>query len=145
MCNHDKSSPHVLTGRAIPGGELKVVAGSLVKPGDAINICYGGGMAGNDRFIQDYGFLDTSSPLAYRFVAQQLVGKRRMVEGANANRFMTPTDMDDALTALRRTTMAQDEALLQEETTATTDPSIQSAIQFRLGVKKELSKYIVMQ
>ena len=39
MCNHDRSSPHVLTGRAVPGGELKVVAGATVKEGDQINIC----------------------------------------------------------------------------------------------------------
>ena len=50
MCNHDRASPHVLTGRAIPGGELKVVAGENVAAGDQINICYGGGVAGNDRF-----------------------------------------------------------------------------------------------
>jgi len=52
MCNHDRSSPHILSGRAVPGGELKVVAGSPVKEGDPINICYGGGVAGNDRFLQ---------------------------------------------------------------------------------------------
>jgi hypothetical protein len=52
MCNHDRSSPHILSGRAVPGGELKVVAGAPVKEGDPINICYGGGVAGNDRFLQ---------------------------------------------------------------------------------------------
>ena len=52
MCNHDRGSPHVLSGRAVPGGELKVVAGAPVKEGDQVNICYGGGMVGNDRFLQ---------------------------------------------------------------------------------------------
>ena len=58
MCNHDRSSPHILSGRAVPGGELKVVAGAPVKDGDAINICYGGGMAGNDRFLQGMSILN---------------------------------------------------------------------------------------
>ena len=52
LCNHDRKSPHILSGRAVPGGELKIIAGSSVKAGEAINICYGGGMAGNDRFLQ---------------------------------------------------------------------------------------------
>ena len=39
MCNHDRSSQHILSGRAVPGGELKVVAGAPVKEGDPINIC----------------------------------------------------------------------------------------------------------
>ena len=52
MCNHDRSSAHILSGRAVPGGELKVVAGAAVKEGDPIDICYGGGMAGNDRLLQ---------------------------------------------------------------------------------------------
>jgi hypothetical protein len=52
MCNHDRSSPHILTGRAVPGSELKVVAGASIKEGDAIDIGYGGGVAGNDRFLQ---------------------------------------------------------------------------------------------
>ena len=52
MCNHDRASSHILSGRAVPGGELKVVAGASVKEGDPINICYGGGVAGNDRFLQ---------------------------------------------------------------------------------------------
>ena len=49
MCNHDRSSPHVLSGRAVPGGTLRVVAGADIAPGEQINICYGGGVAGNDR------------------------------------------------------------------------------------------------
>lgn len=52
LCNHDRNSPHILSGRAVPGGELKIIAGASVKAGEAINICYGGGMAGNDRFLQ---------------------------------------------------------------------------------------------
>lgn len=30
MCNHDRDSPHILSGRAVPGGTLKVIAGKTV-------------------------------------------------------------------------------------------------------------------
>jgi hypothetical protein len=139
MCNHDRSSPHVLTGRAVPGGELKVVAGAPVQAGEQINICYGGGVAGNDRFLQDYGFLD--STVAYNIVAQQLLGKKRMLEGDSAGRTMSIIDRDATMEKLRQTTMKQDEELLEKET----DSSLRSAIQYRLGVKKALSKFIIME
>jgi hypothetical protein len=134
MCNHDRSSPHVLTGRAIPGGELKVVAGAAVSAGDQINICYGGGVAGNDRFIQDYGFLDNEN--AFNIVAQQLLGKRRLVEGASAGRSIAIVDREASLEQLRSTTIEQDEALLE-----CTQGAVRSAIQYRIGVKKALTKY----
>eukprot|EP00978_Attheya_sp_CCMP212_P045603 scaffold352706_cov29-Attheya_sp.AAC.1 len=74
MCNHNQSSPHnILTGRAVPGGHLKVVAGAPVAGGQPIHICYGGGVAGNDRFMQDYGFLD-DSPQGFDSVAERLSG-----------------------------------------------------------------------
>jgi hypothetical protein len=142
MCNHDRSSLHVLTGRAVPGGELKVVAGAAVKEGDQINICYGGGMAGNDRFLQDYGFLDTSADdKAYHMVAQQLVGKGRRVEGAGAGRVISEPDRERTLQQLRSTTMAEDEKLLESETV----PALRAAYNYRLSVKKALSKSIVIQ
>jgi hypothetical protein len=142
MCNHDRSSPHVLTGRAVPGGELKVVAGAIVKEGDQINICYGGGQAGNDRFLQDYGFLDTSSDdTGYNMVAQQILGKRRILEGVGAGGLMMEADVERTMEQLRSSTMPLDEKLLGTET----DPTIRAAIQYRLGVKKALSKFVVMQ
>jgi hypothetical protein len=139
MCNHDRSSPHVLTGRAVPGGELKVVAGAPVQAGEQINICYGGGVAGNDRFLQDYGFLD--SEIAFNIVAQQLLGKKRILEGANAGRTISSIDREAAIERLQMTTILQDQDLLEKET----DPAVKSAIQFRLGVKKALSKSIDME
>ena len=139
MCNHDRSSPHVLTGRAVPGGELKVVAGAPVQAGEQINICYGGGVAGNDRFIQDYGFLDSEA--AYNIVAQQLLGKQRILEGAGAGRTMSSVDREAAMEKMRQTTMAQDEDLLE----LGSDAALKSAIQYRLGVKKALSKFIIME
>ena len=71
MCNHDRRSPHVLTGRAAPGGVLKVLAGKDVKKGEQVCIRYGGGGEGNDRFIQDYGFIDDCEE-AFDIVAKDL-------------------------------------------------------------------------
>mmetsp|Transcript_4229 Transcript_4229/g.10528 ORF Transcript_4229/g.10528 Transcript_4229/m.10528 type:complete len:510 (-) Transcript_4229:232-1761(-) len=158
MCNHDRSSTHILTGRAVPGGELKVVAGSKVSEGDPINIVYGGGNAGNNRFIQDYGFIDTTRSgsskkllmkdssvddnddnnvaAAFTMVAQELVGKRRAVEGASANRYLSQTDRTRSLDALSETTIEDDERLLADET----DSSLISAYRYRIGVKRALSK-----
>ncbi|KAL3942310.1 MAG: hypothetical protein SGBAC_003483 [Bacillariaceae sp.] len=142
MCNHDRSSPHILTGRAAPGGELKVVAGSTVKEGEQINICYGGGQAGNDRFLQDYGFLDVGvDDKAYTMVAQQLLGKRRVVEGVRAGKLMSIADQETTLELLRSTAIEDDKKLLE----LTTDPSLKASISYRLGVKQALSKFIVMQ
>jgi hypothetical protein len=139
MCNHDRASPHILTGRAMPGGELKVVAGENVASGDQINICYGGGVAGNDRFIQDYGFLDRNVA-AFDIVAQQLLGKRRVTEGASAGKNIALADMERTLERLRETHMEQDAQLLE----TTTDEQIRSAIEYRLGLKRALSKYMIM-
>lgn len=139
MCNHDRSSPHVLTGRAVPGGELKVTAGAPIQAGEQVNICYGGGVAGNDRFLQDYGFLDSDA--AYDIVAQELLGKRRIMEGAGGGRTIAAADMEKTLQQLRTTTIKHDEALLDSET----DSAIRSAIEYRLGVKRALSKYMVME
>lgn len=139
MCNHDRASPHVLTGRAVPGGELKVVAGAAVAAGDQINICYGGGVAGNDRFLQDYGFLD--STVAYNIVAQQILGKKRILEGASAGRSISIADREIVMEKLRQTTMEEDKKLLESES----DFAVKSAIQYRIGVKKALSKFVIMQ
>mmetsp|Transcript_16728 Transcript_16728/g.23607 ORF Transcript_16728/g.23607 Transcript_16728/m.23607 type:complete len:445 (+) Transcript_16728:303-1637(+) len=135
MCNHDRSSVHVLTGRAVPGGELKVVAGGPIKAGEQINICYGGGVAGNDRFVQDYGFLDHEE--AYKIVAMQLYGKQRILEGVGKGRTMIVTDREKTMEALESTTVQEDEEALSSEK----DPSIRSAIEYRIGVKKALEKY----
>ena len=139
MCNHDRSSPHVLTGRAVPGGELKVVAGAPIQAGEQVNICYGGGVAGNDRFLQDYGFLD--SEVAFNIVAQQLLGKKRILEGANAGRTISAVDREAAVTKLQETTMVQDQEVLEKES----DSAIKAAIQYRLGVKRALSKFIAIE
>jgi len=139
MCNHDRRSPHVLTGRAVPGGKLRVVAGATVPAGTAVHICYGGGVAGNDRFVQDYGFLDDHDE-GYALVAQELLGKRRIREGSRMGQTVSEADRERSLAALRATTMAQDQEALERET----DRQIRTAIQYRLGVKKALSKFIVM-
>eukprot|EP00804_Cyclotella_cryptica_P009004 CCRYP_003123-RA/>CCRYP_003123-RA protein AED:0.39 eAED:0.39 QI:0/0/0/1/1/1/2/0/129 len=63
MCNQDRDSPHILPGRAEPGGMLKVIAGADVKAGKAIDISYSGGVEGNNRLIQDYGFLHSGGSM----------------------------------------------------------------------------------
>jgi hypothetical protein len=137
MCNHDRTSPHMLTGRAISGGQLRVVAGATVQAGDAVSICYGGGVAGNDRFVQDYGFLDAAG---YDIVAQELLGKRRIREGAGAGRTVSAADRERSLDALRATTIRHDEEALLSEV----DPAIRTAIQYRLGLKRALSKFMII-
>jgi len=139
MCNHDRDSPHILTGRAMAGATLKVVAGVDVKAGDAINISYGGSVEGNDRFIQDYGFLDGGGSKergksevveAYKIVAKKLTGR---------NRALTKLTVDDqarALEALKATTLEQDQELLKSG--GITKHDERSAIEFRIGMKKAL-------
>jgi hypothetical protein len=139
MCNHQRESPHILTGRAEPGGRLRVVAGKHVKAGEPIEFCYGGGVAGNDRFLQDYGFLD-DHPMAYNIVAQELLGQRRIREGKRAGTTISEVDRERTLQALRTTTRSQDAALLEAET----DFQIRTAIRYRLELKNALAKYIVM-
>jgi len=136
MCNHDRSSPHILTGRAVSNGELKVVAGAPLKKGDAINICYGGGVAGNDRFIQDYGFSD-SNEVAFNIVAQQLLGKRRIVDGVGSGYVLSESDRLRSLKELDRTTVERDRDLLGTET----DKNLLAAYNYRIGIKMAISKY----
>ena len=86
---------------------------------------------------EDYGFLDTSdSNMAYDMVAQQLLGKRRLVEGAGAGRLMSETDRKRTIDQLKQTTIEEDRALLKGET----NPSLVAAYNYRIGVKNSLSK-----
>jgi len=143
MCNHDRSSVHILSGRAVNGGTLKVIAGKAVLPGDEIHILYNNGVSGNERFIQDYGFLDTSgNRLGYDIVAKILTGKTRIVDGAGAlggrPTLMPFDERDRTLNSLKLTS-------LEEDITATKSchdiPSdIRSAIEFRIGVKEALRR-----
>ena len=146
MCNHDRDSPHVLTGRAIPGGLLKVVAGADIKSGDAINIGYGGSVEGNDRFIQDYGFLDAGGSKeknkqgvdgefvaeAYKIVARKLLGKGRSMER------MTVAEQDNAFEALKATSLEDDEELLASGKVTKNDERM--ALEYRIGAKKALKQ-----
>ena len=139
MCNHDRDSPHVLTGRAMSGGMLKVVAGIDVKKGDQINIGYGGGVEGNDRFIQDYGFLDTGGslegsknkgiPEAYKIIAKKLLGKGRVR--------MSAAEQEQCVDALQETSLDEDEKLLSSVTVLKNDERM--ALEYRVGVKKAYS------
>lgn len=146
MCNHDRDSPHILTGRAVSGSLLKVVAGCNVRAGDAITIAYGGGVEGNDRFIQDYGFLDAGSggsssteeeeaaaavAEGYRIVARKILGKRR----AGLSR-MTASDSLRELQALSATPLEDDEAFLASGTIMLNDEKM--ALEYRIGVKRAI-------
>ena len=87
---------------------------------------------------EDYGFLDTSSNnVAYDMVAQQLLGKRRIVEGVGAGRLMSESDRQRTLDQLKQTTVEEDNNLLKGET----NPSLVAAYNYRIGVKTALSKY----
>eukprot|EP00978_Attheya_sp_CCMP212_P013353 scaffold33607_cov44-Attheya_sp.AAC.1 len=145
MCNHDRSSPHILTGRAVPGGHLKVVAGAPVAAGQPINICYGGGVAGNDRFIQDYGFLD-DSPHGFDSVAQRLSGTApRRSSPQTEGGPLTSHDRERSLTALQQTTLQQDKDLLESTESNQMPNDVRSAIEYRIGIKQALAKYIMIQ
>jgi len=133
MCNHDRSSPHILSGRAVPGGTLKIIAGCNIEAGEQINICYGGGVAGNDRFIQDYGFLDWDNA-GYDIVARQLLGRQRVVEGGGN----TSLERQKVLDCLKESSVEEDEKLLKEGKVEKDD---MTAIEFRVGVKKSLAKF----
>jgi hypothetical protein len=155
MCNHDRDSPHVLTGRAVPGASLKVVAGKDLRAGDPVNIAYGGGVEGNDRFVQDYGFLDTGGSKergvvlpgmygdnddaivvaeGYRIVARMILGRGG---GRSAtSRRMSASDSQRTLEALGATTLEEDEILMKSGTVVANDERM--ALEYRMGVKRAL-------
>jgi hypothetical protein len=145
MCNHDRDSPHILSGRAEPGGMLKVVAGADVKAGDAIEISYGGGVEGNDRFIQDYGFLDGGGSKelansvavveAYRVVAKKLIGSgKKSIK--SMSKVVSPEDQKRSLEALGATSLEEDEMLLSSGQVVKNDEIM--ALQYRIGLKRAI-------
>jgi len=154
MCNHDRDSPHILTGRAEKGGTLKVIAGKTVEVGEQVSIVYGGGVSGNDRFIQDYGFLDMGSNggssgsgwgvgEAFTITAKILMGKRRIVEGSGARggrpTLMPEDERERALMALDETSLEEDLAdLAMGGGDVGMADDVKSALEYRIGVKKAL-------
>jgi len=144
MCNHDRNSPHILTGRAVPGGTLKVIAGKTVEAGEQINIVYGHGVTGNDRFIQDYGFLDNfCNGDADAVTAKIFLGKGRIVDGAGATNgrptLMPEDERERALAALEETTLEEDVALLFTSGGEMAN-DVRTALEYRIGIKKALKK-----
>ena len=144
MCNHDRDSPHILSGRAEPGGMLKVVAGADVKAGDAIDISYGGGVEGNDRFIQDYGFLDAGGSKeresgAGVVEAYKVVAKKILDLGKKSIKSMGRLSVDDqrrSLEALEATSLEEDEKLLVSSKHTKSDEH--AALSYRIGLKKAI-------
>jgi len=153
MCNHDRDSPHILTGRAEKGGTLKVIAGKTVEVGEQVSIVYGGGVSGNDRFIQDYGFLDMGGGgsggssgwgvgEAFTITGKILMGKRRIVEGSGARggrpTLMPEDEREKALAALDETSLEEDLADLVSGGGGGMADDVRSALEYRIGVKKAL-------
>ena len=70
-------------------------------------------------------------------VAQQLLGKRRIVEGIGSGYSMSESDRLRTIEQLNLTTLEDDMNLLEEEI----DSSIIAAYNYRIGVKNALSKF----
>jgi hypothetical protein len=101
---------------------------------------------GNDRFIQDYGFLDEGGSKernnskfnvadAYKIVAKTLVGRR---SGGSGMTKLTVADQERALEALKATTLEEDEELLSSEKVEKSDELL--ALEYRIGMKKALNE-----
>jgi len=137
MLNHDADSLHSFKVRwnihGVFEGTFKVVAGSAVKKGEEVRICYGGsphrpdGCGGdcvgdvawtNDQYLQRYGFVDTS------------IGST-MVDG----RFLNSDKGELVREALAQTTSKEDEALLKDSSLSV---AARTAIGFRLHLKRAL-------
>lgn len=101
-------------------------------------------MSGNDRFIQDYGFLDSfCNGQADSITAKILMGKGRIVEGAAAKHgrpmLMPEDERERALAALDSTTLEEDLGLMHTSG-STMEGDCRTALEFRIGVKKALKK-----
>lgn len=137
MLNHDSDSLHAFKVRwnlhGVFEGTFKVVAGSPVKKGEEICICYGGspgrpdGCDGdckgdvawtNDQYLQRYGFVDSS------------IGST-MVDG----RWLTSDAAAPVREALAQTSVEEDEALLKDESLSV---AARAAIEFRVHMKRAL-------
>ena len=127
MFNHHagaKGAAQVLSGRAVPGGSMKVLAGeSGVRAGEQVFIQYGGGTIGSARFLQDYGFLDRFLP-----------GGGPTSSSARADEEAVAYELADAdIEALAATTTDEDEAALKQEGLS---PCEALAVAFRLALKQ---------
>ncbi|GMI29687.1 hypothetical protein TeGR_g173, partial [Tetraparma gracilis] len=129
--NHDRRSPHVLTGRAEAGSSLKIVAGAPVKKGAQILIAYGLPTTGQHRFIQDYGFLDPD-PRANAAVALAL---QPGGGGSRGGLALSESERLETLARLAETTVEEDERLLEE---GGMDGGEELAVRFRVGIKRAL-------
>jgi hypothetical protein len=147
MCNHDRDSPHILSGRAEAGGLLKVIAGCDVKAGEAIDISYGGGMEGNDRFVQDYGFLDSGGSKerersaavveGYKAVARKLLNLGKISSKSMMAR-LSVADQEREMDALKTTSLTDDEILLTSGKVDKSDERM--ALEYRIGLKRAIQE-----
>jgi len=138
MLNHDADSLHNFKVRwnlhGVFEGTFKVVAGSSVKKGEEVRICYGGsphrpdGCDGdckgdvawtNDQYLQRYGFVDTS------------IGST-MVDG----KFLNSDRGAPVREALAQTSPEEDEVLLKDSSLSV---GARTAVSFRLHLKRALA------
>ena len=127
MFNHhpgQKGAAQVLSGRATPGGTMKVIAGEDISAGEQIFIQYGGGMIGSDRFLQDYGFLD-------RFLPSGATSSSARIDEETVAFRLSNEDIQELIT----TTVEDDTTLLEQEV-AKLLPCESLAVAFRLALKK---------
>ena len=127
LANHHPNSRHILTGRAIPTGTLKIVAGRDVRENEEILIKYG--TEGNDRFVQDYGFLQEGG---YVPVVRNLTSRK---QGGS----LLLAEKNEAIEALKKTTLQEDEIAIENLDSASASTKL--ALTMRIGMKRALSKF----
>mmetsp|Transcript_5217 Transcript_5217/g.9447 ORF Transcript_5217/g.9447 Transcript_5217/m.9447 type:complete len:445 (-) Transcript_5217:56-1390(-) len=137
MFNHHNDSKHELSNR---NGEFRVIAGSDIEIGEQINIRYGGGLLGNDRIIQDYGFVEVGNP-EKPIMASLVKAGSRLAGGSsdiNTVRKQVRSLANECLSAFS-CSVEEDDVLLENPDLSL---NMRNAILFRRNIKKALNQYM---